>query len=482
MANGLMGLSNLLGQSSSAQSGGLMGGGVFSQPESRGQRRSRLLTDAIANAGQNPYARLGASFGGLIGLGGRAAAEGLGIVDAPAEVQRNQAISQVQQEVQERGLDPLSNTEEFINFTAQRFNDLGYQDLAIKTIQQGRQLTPEQPEVDPATFYNPDTEEYVQGGYLNGVPVTSERKPLGEGFVERDYEPDASTKGKARNIRLPDGSFIRGRELPSGEVVDINGNRLPETATIVGLSLQAGQETDLPQGVQSELNSAQLGVENYTDLANEAIGVFNENPNVNTLAAEGGRLLRNLKTEFDSILSVTGVELYDDLTKEQLFDLDRYESTFDKIGLENAALKPLYLSLAIQNAQAEADQTGRALSDTDITRFLEQQGTNASDPEVATEILRRNAGRLQRKFKRQYKIETGSEFDQELPPVREYNPSGSQGAPDPAAGNGGDAAAQAIEAGPQALVEYLNNASDEELNNLSPEVQSQIEQILSGSQ
>ena len=481
MANGLMGLSNLLGQSSNAQSGGLMGGGVFSQPQSRSQRRARLLSDAIQGA-QTSYGRSGAAIGGLLGMGLRAGAEGLGLIDAPPEEQRNEAIRQVQQEVQERGLDPLSNTEEFINFTAQRFNDLGYQDLAIKTIQQGRQLTPEQPEVDPATFYNPDTEEYVQGGYVNGVPVTSEGRPLGEGFVERDYEPDASTRGKARNVRTADGRFIRGIERPDGTLVDTQGNRLPETATIVGLSLQAGQETDLPQGVQSELNSAQLGVENYTDLANEAIGVFNENPNVNTLAAEGGRLLRNLKTEFDSILSVTGVELSDDLTKEQLFDLDRYESTFDKIGLENAALKPLYLSLAIQNAQAEADQTGRALSDTDITRFLEQQGTNASDPEVATEILRRNAGRLQRKFKRQYKIETGSEFDQELPPVREYNPSGSQGAPDPAAGNGGDAAAQAIEAGPQALVEYLNNASDEELNNLSPEVQSQIEQILSGSQ
>jgi hypothetical protein len=91
MANGLMELSDLLGQSSNASSGGLLGGGVFSQPESRGQRRSRLLTEAISSAGQNPYARLGASFGGLIGMGGRAAAEGLGIRGAASRSNQTSA-------------------------------------------------------------------------------------------------------------------------------------------------------------------------------------------------------------------------------------------------------------------------------------------------------------------------------------------------------------------------------------------------------
>src|SRR6056297_1884954 len=153
MAERLFNLGNLLGGSSNAQSGGLMGGGIFSQPESRGQRRSRLLTDAIASAGQNPYARLGASFGGLIGLGGRAAAEGLGIVDAPAEVQRNQAIQQVQQEVAERGLDPMANPVEFGELVSRRFQELGQPELATRTQLQIRQMMPEQQEL-PAGFRN----------------------------------------------------------------------------------------------------------------------------------------------------------------------------------------------------------------------------------------------------------------------------------------------------------------------------------------
>src|SRR6056297_3327161 len=102
MASRLLNIGDLLNQSGNSPSG-LFSSGIFSDPESRGQRRSRLLTDAIANAGQNPYARLGAAFGGLAGMGGRAAAEGLGIIDVPEEVKRNQAIQQVQQEVAERG-------------------------------------------------------------------------------------------------------------------------------------------------------------------------------------------------------------------------------------------------------------------------------------------------------------------------------------------------------------------------------------------
>ena len=192
MAQGLMGLQNLLGQSSNAQQqSGLLGGGVFSQPESRGRRRSRLLNEAIAGAGQNPYARLGASFGGLIGMGGRAAAEGLGIVDAPQEVQQSDAIRQVQKEVADRGLDPMSTPREFGDFVAGRFQELGQPQLATRSLLQARQIesqfAPQQPEL-PAAAQNlafraqqaglePGTPEYQEfmrtGGEIEQGPTTT---------------------------------------------------------------------------------------------------------------------------------------------------------------------------------------------------------------------------------------------------------------------------------------------------------------------
>jgi len=198
MAQGLMNLSNLLGQSSNATQGGLIGGGVFSQPMSRGQRRSKLLTDAISSAGANPYARLGASFGGLIGMGARAGAEGLGIVDKPPEVQQAEAIKQVQQEVAERGLDPTTNPREFGQYVSSRFQELGQSDLATRSLLQARQL---ESQFAPEPV---ETERVIRGGTKLGEAaglregesavgtfVNGQRTSLSD--VERQEQPERFT-------------------------------------------------------------------------------------------------------------------------------------------------------------------------------------------------------------------------------------------------------------------------------------------------
>ena len=133
-----MGLSDLLGGSSNATSGLLGGQSVFSRAPSRGQQRSRLLTDLISGAGSDPYSRLGAAFGGLIGMGARAGAEGLGIVDEPEEVKRNRAIREVQQIVSQRGLDPLDPG--FGEFVAEEFQRKGFGDLATRSLLQARAI------------------------------------------------------------------------------------------------------------------------------------------------------------------------------------------------------------------------------------------------------------------------------------------------------------------------------------------------------
>src|SRR6056297_3425206 len=234
MAERLFNLGNLLGGSSNTQSGGLMGGGIFSQPESRGQRRSRLLTDAIASAGQNPYARLGASFGGLIGLGGRAAAEGLGIVDAPAEVQRNQAISQVQQEVQQRGLDPMANPAEFGEFVSSRFQELGQPELATRTQMQIQQMMPE-PQQPPAAFQNlalraraaglePGTREYAEFFRTGGREPDAGTNVT----IQGDTGPQVGTIPQGFQLEEVDGSY-RLSPIPGGPA-DLEAQQAEEQA------------------------------------------------------------------------------------------------------------------------------------------------------------------------------------------------------------------------------------------------------------
>jgi len=245
MAQGLMNLSNLLGQSSNATQGGLIGGGVFSQPMSRGQRRSKLLTDAIAGAGANPYARLGASFGGLIGMGARAGAEGLGIVDKPQEVQRAEAIRQVQEEVRQQGLDPMQNPGEFGETVSNRFQELGYPDLALRTQMQIRQMMPEQPEISNVRDIETEDRGTVTVGTLNNrlVELTADgpRAFRGERSAEQETERrirlvGGTERAKALAKRYPDiGNIAEGQEafltLSNGQLTDIETRSAPEEET-----------------------------------------------------------------------------------------------------------------------------------------------------------------------------------------------------------------------------------------------------------
>jgi len=152
MANGLLG--DLLGQSSNANSG-LFGGGIFSSPPSRAQRRESLLSDAIRGQ-QSSAGRLGAAFGGLIGT----ALSGVG--PGTQEEQRNEAIRQVQQEVAEQGLDPMAAPREFGDFVAGRFQELGQPQLATRSLLQARQI---ESEFAPEPV---ETQRVIRGGTPEG--------------------------------------------------------------------------------------------------------------------------------------------------------------------------------------------------------------------------------------------------------------------------------------------------------------------------
>jgi len=262
MAQGLMGLQDLLGQSSNAQQqSGLLGGGVFSQPESRGRRRSRLLNEAIAGAGQNPYARLGASFGGLIGMGGRAATEGLGIVDKPAEVQQSEAIRQVQKEVADRGLDPMSNPREFGDFVAGRFQELGQPQLATRSLLQARQIesqfAPEQPEL-PAAAQNLAFRAQ-QAGLEPGTPEYREFMRTG-GDVE-------TGQGEFKTYYGPGGEAVQAR-VEGNELRTLSG----ENITGQGYSTSSRTpQVSIDQRERPELSGPQVStVENAAEAGNQA--------------------------------------------------------------------------------------------------------------------------------------------------------------------------------------------------------------------
>lgn len=307
MANGLMGLQDLLGQSSNAQSGGLLGGGIFSQPEGRGQRRSRLLSEAIAGAGQDPYARLGATFGGLIGMGGRAAGEGLGILDEPPEVKRNNAIRQVQQEVAERGLDPMANPAEFGEFVSSRFQELEQPELAMRTQLQIRQMMPEQEErrvtlrggteeaeqfAQRTGYTVPEGQTFALG--LKGDSVTSEENIT----PEQDANFVPLTAEEKQQIGLPVDTFAQ------------RNTRTDRIHTAGGQTIEVGGEAD--PAIDALGDQFKGDLERASEAATQATGLLEEvnratdllsQPDFNTGAA------RPLINQFRAIADDLGVSL-----------------------------------------------------------------------------------------------------------------------------------------------------------------------------
>jgi len=327
MANGLMGLQNLLGQSSNAQSGGLMGGGIFSQPMSRGERRAGLLNQVIS--GQPTSAgRFGASIGGLIGMGARAGGEGLGILEAPAEVQRDNAIRQVQQEVAELGLDPMANPVEFGELVTSRFQELGQPELALKTQLQMRQMMPEAREMKPATFFNQETGEYIQGAYnRQGLPVDPRTgRELPSGFVERDFEGQ-KPPGEFKTYYDKKGNAVQAR---------FEGDRL-KTSTgkdITGQGYGTSSRTPLIED-NPELTSLQTEYLNsFVERGNAADGVeiplyeaaeILSREDVDTGALEPliigvQGVAEDLGFDFNNILQEAGFEGVGDLSSKENLD------------------------------------------------------------------------------------------------------------------------------------------------------------------
>jgi len=477
MAQGLMNLSNLLGQSSNATQGGLMGGGVFSQPMSRGQRRSKLLTDAISGAGANPYARLGASFGGLIGMGARAGAEGLGIVDKPQEVQRAEAIRQVQDEVRQQGLDPMENPAQFGEVVSKRFQELGFNDLALKTQAQVQQMMPEQK--GTSRVVSGDSETGQQIGLSPGESAVVELGP--DGTVSNIKDRTQSEPEEA-----PAVTNQRMVNLDSGRraVVGTLNNRLVEVTDQGPVPLQENFASEKEEGVRvlgsGRFRNRDTGetynlVRTNKGLARQTVGADGqptysyvnssdyESIGARETADRGGfgdvtKQARDFRFSVDSfarraqrlneqlseenlgvpgaiarfgaefganitgiIRQATGVDIDPEVNKT-----DAYSATFDELGLANssAQIKSGLVSAAIMKAYAMQGGQGE-LRKNEVERAMRTLRVNGSDPDQIKAVLGQTSRQLIEDFNafREIEARTSGTDNYALPPLKssEYN-------------------------------------------------------------
>jgi len=177
-------LQGLLGTQPQAQQQGNLLGNLFQTPQqARNQSRNRLFENAIAIS-QTPGA--GSAIAG--GLLGEAAGRAMGRVTP--EEDRAMQLQGLQDRLAQQGLDPSQDPYGFFTGLASELNNMGMQGEAVQAMMQAREFATDPVEMKPATFYNPETDQYVQGAYTpQGVPIdTATGQPLGQGFVESDYE------------------------------------------------------------------------------------------------------------------------------------------------------------------------------------------------------------------------------------------------------------------------------------------------------
>jgi len=465
MANGLMGLSDLLGQSSNAQQqSGLLGGGVFSQPESRGRRRSRLLNEAIAGAGQNPYSRLGASFGGLIGMGGRAAAEGLGVLDAPEEVQQAEAIRQVQQEVADRGLDPMSNPREFGDFVAGRFQELNQPQLATRSLLQARQIEsqfgPQQPEL--SNVRDIETEDgVVTVGTANNqlVEVTPQglRRFEGDRVSEEQDDINVTSQGRFRSKNGETVTLVRTNRGLARQTVDSQGQpRFQFVDSAQYEPIQAAERGE-PGSFDNEFNDLEVLRNTTVNFAREANNLA-EQITPETVGIPGGvsRGLESLKSQaVGAIRATTGLDF------NAPEDVDSYSDTFENLGLADASasVKSALVNAAI--SKAYVDQGGQGdIRKNEVERGLESIRAGSGDPGQIKAAL----GRLSRDFISRYNTSLESASQRaggpQNVPFQPLDPANYGLTPESAAGNGGQE---------RLTADRIRSLSDQELRNLDPD-------------
>jgi len=393
MANGLMGLSNLLGQSSNATSG-LFGAGVFSQPETRASRRSRLLTEMMSSQ-PTSAGRFGAAIGGLLGMGARAGAEGLGIVDAPPEVKRNQAIRQVQQEVSELGIDPVDNPSEFGEIVSNRFKELGQPELAMRTQLQIQQMMPEQGEL-PAEAQNlafraeqaglnPGSDQYRQfmlsGGELpeqEGVEVKSSSR-------YRDKQT-----GDTLTLVRTDRGLARQKVGSDGqpEYEYVSGNRFERVS-----AQEAGGPGEFDADF-SDLASRRNVTLSFIEQADEIASQITPE----TVGLPGGvaRGLSSLSSQVQgSFRAAFGSRL------EAPTDVESYSDTFENLGLseQSAEVQSSLIDLAV--TKAYLDQAGKGdVRKSEVDRALQTIRAGSGDPQQ----IRAALGRLRERAARDFNI------------------------------------------------------------------------------
>jgi hypothetical protein len=370
MANGLIGGFGSFGQTQGQTQGNLLGG-VFQQQPTRGELRRGLLSNIVQQYGGNAQQTGGAAIGAGLGIG---ISKLLGRDVQGAE--RADKIRRVQERVNSQFGDQFAS-DPYTAFTgtAQALFDEGLTQEAFAALGEAAQYKPEPVEMEPATFYNLNTDEYVQGAYANGIPVDPRTsQPLGQNFVERDFETPEGP-GEYKTFYSADGETSVQARVEGNKLVTLGGE------DITGQNFSTSRGGPLVSTDRSEENITEAALENAKQIQERNValaGVVRSTNDILTLAEQSKgtslgvvgdivRIGQGLTAQAQTAANAMGFSL----------DPDNYDfGAFPDAASKEAAQRTETLALAYNILRAREPQA-RQFSNADIQNTLDTIGGNS---------------------------------------------------------------------------------------------------------
>ena len=210
-----------------------------------------------------------------------------------------------------------------------------------------------------------------------------------QGIVSAQFEYDEAKDRWRWTYEAPDGK-IKNMPMQGSVEVSVAGPIKDFESTV--------------NTVKTDLLTREVNKRKANAALSNAIQFIKTNPSANTITASVAAFTNEVKAEINGALRVIGKGKIND---PSVLNLETYNSTFEELGIKSNVLKSKFLDLAYIVAAARG-QTGRALSDKDIDRFIRILGTGTGDYKTVVATLTD----LQQRLSEEYAIEHNAFADQ----------------------------------------------------------------------
>ena len=194
----------------------------------------------------------------------------------------------------------------------------------------------------------------------------SESNP--KGIVPAQFEYDEVKDRWRWTYEAPDGTI---KNMPAEGSIQLN------------ITSETGTFESTVNSVKSNLLTSEIGTRQAIASIDNAIEFVLKNPGANTIIGDVAAFTNDVKAEINQVLRVIGkgkIETTD------VLNLNSYNEAipgtefggWESLGIRTNEMKSKLLDLAYIVAAARG-QTGRALSDKDVARFIQILGTNRAD-------------------------------------------------------------------------------------------------------